>query len=68
MKLREIRLRRQMSYRQLAKASGVALSAIQKFEQGAGDPQLSTLRKLATALKVSVAELIGEVKPQKGGK
>ena|SRR5215831_948763 len=67
-KLREIRLKRGMSYRQLVKASGVALSAIQKFEQGGGDPQLSTLGKLSKALNVSVAELIGETKQQKGGR
>ena len=67
-KLREIRLRRGMSYRHLMKVSGVALSAIQKYEQGDGDPQLSTLLRLAKALNVTVAKLIGETKQQKGGR
>jgi len=57
-----------MSYRHLVKVSGVALSAIQKYEQRDGDPQLSTLLRLAKALNVTVAKLIGETKQQKGGK
>jgi transcriptional regulator with XRE-family HTH domain len=44
--------------------SGVAVSALAKFEAGEGDPQLSTLRKLAEALNSTVAELIGEAKPK----
>ncbi len=38
------------------------------FEAGEGDPRLSTLRKVAKALGVSVAALIGESKPGKGVK
>jgi transcriptional regulator with XRE-family HTH domain len=51
----------------LAKASGVALSAIYGLESGKGDPQLSTLESLAKALKVKIAVLIGEApyKPHK---
>ena len=66
LRLRQIRTRQKMSYRKLAKASGVALSAIYGFERGKGDPQLSTLKALAKALGVSVAELIGEAPAQKG--
>jgi transcriptional regulator with XRE-family HTH domain len=54
--------------RALKAATGVAVSNLQKLEAGQGDPQLSTLRRLAKALKVSVADLIGESKPGKGVK
>ena len=49
-----------MSLRALTAATGVAVSNLQKLEAGKGDPQLSTLRRLAKALKISVAELIGD--------
>ena len=62
--LRALRQRRCLSLRELKRLSGVAVSALAKFEAGEGDPQLSTLRKLAKALNVTVAELIGEVDPK----
>ncbi len=68
LRLRAIRARRGVSLRALKVASGVAVSALVKFEAGQGDPQLSTLRKLAKALNVTVAELIGEHRSKKGGR
>jgi transcriptional regulator with XRE-family HTH domain len=68
LRLRVIRQQRGLSLRALKKISGVAVSALAQFEAGAGDPQLSTLRKVAKALNVTVAQLIGEEKPKKGGK
>jgi transcriptional regulator with XRE-family HTH domain len=65
-RLRAIRERRGVSLRALRKASGVAVSSLARFEAGQGDPQLSTLRKLAKALHVTVAELIGERSLKKG--
>jgi len=56
-----------VSLRALKEASGVAVSSLARFEAGEGDPQLSTLRKLAKALRVTVAELIGEKPYKKGG-
>ena len=67
LRLREIRERKGVSLRELKKASGVAVSSLARFEAGEGDPQLSTLRKLAKALDVTVAELIGEKPFKKGG-
>ena len=66
-RLREIRERKGVSLRALKRASGVAVSSLARFEAGQGDPQLSTLRKLAKALNVTVAELIGERFIKKGG-
>ncbi len=67
LRLREIRERRGVSLRALKQASGVAVSSLARFEAGEGDPQLSTLQKLAKALDVTVAELIGEKSLRKGG-
>jgi transcriptional regulator with XRE-family HTH domain len=68
LRLRAIREQRGLSLRELKKVSGVAVSALAKFEAGVGDPRLSTLRKLAKALRVSVAALIVNSKPGKGVK
>ena len=67
LRLREIRKRKGVTLRALKKASGVAVSSLARFEAGQGDPQLSTLRKLAKALNVTVAELIGERSVKKKG-
>lgn len=67
LRLRTIRQARGLSLRELRRLSGVHLSALTKLEGGGGDPQLSTLKKLAKALQVTVAELIGETKLKKGG-
>jgi len=64
--LRAIREGKGVSLRALKKVSGVAVSSLARFEAGQGDPQLSTLRKLAKALNVTVAELIGERSLKKG--
>jgi len=63
LRLRAIRKQRGISLRALKSATGVAVSNLAKLEAGKGDPQLSTLRRLAKALKVSVGELIGDSKP-----
>ncbi len=57
-----------MSLRALKKLSGVAVSSLARYEAGQGDPQLTTLRKIAKALGVTVAELIGEKPFKKGGR
>ena len=44
------------------------MSSLARYEAGQGDPQLSTLRKIAKALGVTVAELIGEKADKKGGR
>jgi len=67
LRLRAIRERKGVSLRVLKKMSGVAVSSLARFEAGQGDPQLSTLRKIAKALNVTVAELIVERPIKKGG-
>ncbi len=61
--LREIREAQGYSLRVLADKVGMAYPALFRLETGEADPRLSTLRKLAKALNVTVADLIGEGKP-----
>ncbi len=68
LRLREIREGKGVSLRALKKRSGVAVSSLARYEAGQGDPQLTTLRKIAKALDVTVAELIGEKPFKKGGR
>ena len=42
----------------LAERAGLSLAYIGRLETGHYDPQLSTLRRLAKALKVSIAGLV----------
>lgn len=62
LRLREIRERRGLSLRDIAEASDVGLRTLVRLEAGEYDPRLSTLRKLAKALRVSVPTLLGEGK------
>lgn len=57
-RLKELRAERGLTQAALAKRAGVTLSYIGRLEIGRHDPQLSTLRKLAKALKVPMAELL----------
>ena len=66
-RLRAIRERKGVSLRGLKKVSGVAVATLARIEAGGYDPRLRTLRRLAKALEVTVAELIGEKSPKKGG-
>lgn len=56
---RLVRLRAEagMTQRELAKASGVSLPQIGRYEMGASKPRMTALVKLAKALNVEVAEL-----------
>jgi predicted transcriptional regulator len=56
-----------MSLRALSRSSGVGLATLVRLEAGKYDPRLSTLRKLATVLGVSMVHLLGE-EPKKGGR
>ena len=67
LRLRVIRERRGLSLRGLSRAAGVGLATLVRLEAGTYDPRLSTLRKLAKALGVTMCQLLGE-SPKKGGK
>jgi len=60
--LTRIREAQGYSLRRLADKVAMSYVALYRLEQGETDPRLGTLRKLARALNVTVAELIGEGK------
>ena len=57
-RLKALRERRGLTQEQLAEKSGVGRSHLARLETGKQDPTLSTLEKLAKALKVDVAKLL----------
>jgi len=61
--LRRIRDAQGLSLRVLAAKAGITFVALIRMELGQTDPRLSTLRGLAKALGVTVAEIIGEGRP-----
>jgi transcriptional regulator with XRE-family HTH domain len=59
MKLKKIRQERQLTQEQLAERAGVTREYIARLEAGRYDPSLSTIEKLAKALRVKVNDLVG---------
>ena len=64
--LRKLRLERGLSLRTLGVMAGIHAVSLVRLEAGKFDPRLSTLRKLAQALEVSVCDLIDP--PQNKGR
>ena len=60
-KIKELREEVDWNQAALAKASGVSPAAISLFEKGERIPSMIITRKLASALKVSIDDLTGEV-------
>ena len=60
MNLKDIRLKRGMTQKELAIAIGVTDAAICQYETGAREPTLDTLRKLSEELNCTLDELIGK--------
>lgn len=59
--LREARRRAALTQGELAEASGVGITTIVRIERGQiEEPRVSTLRKLADALDVAPADLLGD--------
>jgi transcriptional regulator with XRE-family HTH domain len=58
MKIKQLREERGTTQEALAKKAGLSLGYIARLEIGRHDPSLSTLIKLAKALKVTVGKLV----------
>jgi transcriptional regulator with XRE-family HTH domain len=59
-KIRDLRLDRKFSLKQLAAGAGVSASLVSQIENNRVDPSLSTLRKIALTIGVPVFALIAE--------
>lgn len=57
-RIKALREERGLTQALLAKRSRLTLGYIGKLETGHYDPQLSTLKRLAKALRVSIAKLV----------
>jgi len=58
MRIKQLRTEHEMTQGALAQRAGLARQYVNRLESGQPDPSLSTLIKLAKALKVTVAELV----------
>ena len=67
-RLKQWRERRGFTLRGLAEQCGVHFVTLARLEAGRLDPRLSTLLKLCEALNITLTELVGEGKTQKGGR
>jgi len=59
MRIREHRIQRGLTQRQLAEKLGISQAAVGKWETGTADPRMRQLRALAEALECSIDELCG---------
>lgn len=58
-KIRELREAAKLTQEDLAHEAGISTSTLSRIERGNYRPRLDTLGKLAQALKVPVAKLLG---------
>lgn len=61
--IRLLRRERKITQGDLARATGIVLQQISKYERGATAPGSKNLSKIAKALGVSVSELTGDAPP-----
>jgi transcriptional regulator with XRE-family HTH domain len=58
MRIKEWRARRKLTQEQLAEKTGLSRGFLARLETARHDPKLSTLEKIAAALKVDIAKLL----------
>lgn len=59
-RLKALRKERGLTQTELADAAGVALMTVQRWEAGTNEPRVSDIQKLAGALGITTAALIGD--------
>lgn len=57
-KIKEIRKQKGLTQKQLGDLCGMADSAIRRYENGNANPKIETLKKIASALEVSLDSLL----------
>ena len=63
--IKKLRRAKKLSIRKLGEIAGVHFVTLARIETEVHDPRLSTLRKLAEALNVSMGRLVGDQSPTK---
>jgi transcriptional regulator with XRE-family HTH domain len=58
-RLQQLRQARDLSRQELAERAGISREYMRRLEAGRQDPTIGTLQRLAKALGVPVAELLG---------
>ncbi len=58
-RLKQIRTRRALTQEQVAKRANITTAAVARIERNEAEPRMTTLHKLAQALEVDPAELVG---------
>lgn len=59
-KIKEIRLQKNLTQKQLGELCGMADSAIRRYESGKANPKLETLQKIASALKEPLSSFLDD--------
>ena len=67
LRIRQLRERKGVSLRELARLSGVGAATLCRIESGEANPRLSTLLSLAEVLGVFVGDLFKRPSRRKGG-
>lgn len=57
-RLKQLRLARNLTQEQLAEAAGLSYKFVGEIERGIGNPTLTTLDSLASALQIALTELV----------
>ena len=58
--LKRQRVRKALTQEELARKAGLTTASVARIERNVTEPRMSTLRKLAKALDIDPAELVGE--------
>jgi transcriptional regulator with XRE-family HTH domain len=58
--LKRQRIRKALTQEELARHAGLTTASVARIERNETEPRMSTLRKLAKALNIDPAELVGE--------
>jgi transcriptional regulator with XRE-family HTH domain len=58
--LKRQRIRKALTQEELAQKAGLTTASVARIERNETEPRMSTLRKLAKALALDPAELVGE--------
>ena len=59
-KIKEFRIKKGLTRKELGNLCGMADSAIRRYENGKANPKMETLQKIATALRCNISELLSD--------